>query len=76
MEHTKKETLISIAKRIYVSRTVLEDRIKNGYYTANINENDIIIENKGSRNYKYLKPQIANLIIEIELNKAIEIKKI
>ncbi len=66
-------TLSSVAKEIYITKNVLERRIKNGYY--DIDTKDIITKVKNNRNYKYLNDETAKIIIQKSVNEALELKK-
>lgn len=65
-------TLSSVAKEIYITKNVLERRIKNGYY--DIDTEDIIIRTKNNRKYMYLSEETARIIIRKAVNEALELK--
>lgn len=66
-------TLSSVAKEIYITKNMLERRIKDGYY--DIDTKDIITKVKNNRNYKYLSDETAKIIIQKSVNEALELKK-
>ncbi|WP_289760608.1 hypothetical protein [Lactobacillus taiwanensis] len=65
-------TLSSVAKDIYVTTNVLERRIRNGYY--DLNAEDIIVETKNGRNYKYLNEPAAGIVIQKAVSEALDLK--
>lgn len=68
-----KRTLSSVAKEIYVTKNMLERRIKGGYY--DLSPEDIIVKDKNGRNYKYLNKDATEIVIQKAINEALDLKK-
>lgn len=64
--------LSSVAKEIYITKNMLERRIKDGYY--DIGTKDIIIRTKNNRKYMYLSEETARIIIRKAVNEALKLK--